>query len=86
MEALFESIAFTLAVAVSQPLYLSISNAVGRKIPLYVTMVLITVGSVLFAIAPNITVVIVGHLIQGLDGQASKRHSPQVKLKANSRG
>ncbi|KAI6091737.1 MFS general substrate transporter [Hypoxylon rubiginosum] len=68
LEAFFASIAFTLAVAISQPLYLSISDAVGRKIPLYFAMVLFTVGSILFAVAQSITVVIVGRLIQGLGG------------------
>ncbi|KAI1206361.1 MFS general substrate transporter [Annulohypoxylon truncatum] len=68
LEAFFASIAFTLAVAVSQPLYLSISDAVGRKVPLYVAMVLFTVGSILFAVARSITVLIVGRLIQGLGG------------------
>ncbi|KAI1758850.1 MFS general substrate transporter [Hypoxylon sp. FL1150] len=68
VEAFFASIAFTLAVAVSQPIYLSVSDAVGRKIPLYFAMVLFTVGSILFAVAPSIRVVIAGRLIQGLGG------------------
>ncbi|KAI1382725.1 MFS general substrate transporter [Hypoxylon trugodes] len=68
LESLFASIAFTLAVAISQPLYLSISDVVGRKVPLYIAMVLFTVGSILFAVARSITVVIVGRLVQGLGG------------------
>ncbi|KAI1171314.1 MFS general substrate transporter [Nemania sp. FL0916] len=68
LEAFFASIAFTLAVAVSQPLYLSISDALGRKAPFYVALVLFTVGSILFAVARSIEVVIVGRLVQGLGG------------------
>ncbi|KAK6827662.1 MFS general substrate transporter [Apiospora arundinis] len=60
LEAMFASIAFTLAVAVSQPLYLSISDAVGRKVPLYVAMLLLAVGSIVFAVAQSIMVVIIG--------------------------
>ncbi|KAI0835064.1 major facilitator superfamily domain-containing protein [Hypoxylon sp. FL0890] len=68
LEAFFASIAFTLAVAISQPLYLSISDAIGRKMPLYTAMILFTVGSITFAVARSITVVIAGRLIQGLGG------------------
>lgn len=68
---MFASIAFTLAVAVSQPLYLSISDAVGRKAPLYVAMLLLTVGSIVFAVAQSIKVIIVARSIQGLGGYAS---------------
>ncbi|KAK8867747.1 MFS general substrate transporter [Apiospora arundinis] len=68
LEAMFASIAFTLAVAVSQPLYLSISDAVGRKVPLYVAILLLAVGSIVFAVAQSIMVVIIGRLIQGLGG------------------
>ncbi|KAI0101310.1 MFS general substrate transporter [Nemania sp. FL0031] len=68
LETLFASIAFTLAVAVSQPLYLSISDAIGRKAPLYVAVLLLAVGSIVFALAPSINIVIVGRLIQGLGG------------------
>lgn len=71
LEAMFASIAFTLAVAVSQPLYLSISDAVGRKVPLYVAILLLAVGSIVFAVAQSIMVVIIGRLIQGLGGYAS---------------
>ncbi|KAI1088168.1 MFS general substrate transporter [Rostrohypoxylon terebratum] len=68
LEAFFASIAFTLAVAISQPLYLSISDAIGRKAPLYVGMILFTAGSIVFAVARSMTVLIVGRLIQGLGG------------------
>lgn len=71
LEAFFASIAFTLAVAISQPLYLAISDAIGRKAPLYTAMVLFTVGSILFAVAETMTVAIVGRLIQGLGGLVS---------------
>lgn len=74
LEAFFASIAFTLAVAISQPLYLSISDAIGRKVPFYTGMVLFTVGSILFAAGQSIKVVIAGRLIQGLGGYASSCH------------
>lgn len=70
LEAFFASIAFTLAVAISQPLYLAISDAIGRKIPLYAGIILFTVGSILFAVAKNIKVAIAGRLIQGFGGYA----------------
>ncbi|XXH00077.1 hypothetical protein Hte_006419 [Hypoxylon texense] len=60
LEAFFASIAFTLAVAISQPLYLSVSDAAGRK--------QFIVGSILFAVARSMTLVIAGRLIQGLGG------------------
>ncbi|CAG8953640.1 hypothetical protein HYFRA_00010099, partial [Hymenoscyphus fraxineus] len=68
LQAFLANIAFTLAVAISQPLYLSVSDAVGRKIPLYVSMLLFTIGSIMFALARSIGVVIAGRLVQGFGG------------------
>ncbi|PYI04061.1 MFS general substrate transporter [Aspergillus sclerotiicarbonarius CBS 121057] len=67
-QSFWASIAFTLGVAVTQPIYASVSDVLGRKLPLYVSMVLFAVGSVIFATACNINVVVVGWLIQGLGG------------------
>ncbi|KAI5921034.1 hypothetical protein F4810DRAFT_679838 [Camillea tinctor] len=80
LEAFFASIAFTLAVAISQPLYLSILDAIGRKVPLYVAMVLFTVGSIHFAVSQSITVVIAGHLIQGFGGINLPFVGPSIPL------
>ncbi|KAL4932218.1 major facilitator superfamily domain-containing protein [Aspergillus undulatus] len=40
----------------------------GRKIPLYVAFVLFAIGSVVFAVANSMTVLIVGRTLQGLGG------------------
>jgi MFS family permease len=67
-QSFWASIAFTLGVAVTQPIYASVSDVLGRKLPLYVSMLLFALGSVIFATARNINVVVVGRLIQGLGG------------------
>lgn len=67
-EAFWASLAFTLTVVVSLPTYASASDVLGRKIPLYTSYSLFLVGSIVFATANSMPVVIVGRLIQGLGG------------------
>jgi len=55
-------------VVVTQPIYTSISDVLGRKIPLYASILLFTIGSVVFAVARNMRVVILGRVLQGLGG------------------
>lgn len=57
-----------LAVVVTQPIYTSVSDVVGRKTPLYSAFFLFGVGSLVFALAPSMTVVILGRTLQGLGG------------------
>lgn len=50
------------------PTYASASDVLGRKIPLYTSYFLFLVGSIVFATANSMAVVIVGRLLQGLGG------------------
>lgn len=67
-EAFWASLAYMLADVVTLPLYASASDVLGRKIPLYTSFVFAVTGSVLFATARSMEMVIVGRLIQGLGG------------------
>ena len=49
-------------------MYASASDVLGRMIPLYSSYALFLVGSIVFATAKSMTVVIIGRLIQGLGG------------------
>ncbi|GAB7347259.1 hypothetical protein MBLNU459_g3351t1 [Dothideomycetes sp. NU459] len=68
IQAFWANICFLLAVVVVQPVYMSTSDVIGRKIPLYTAFLLFFVGSIVFATAPNMGVVIAGRTIQGLGG------------------
>ncbi|KAH8648629.1 major facilitator superfamily domain-containing protein [Xylariales sp. PMI_506] len=68
LEAFWASIIFMLAVALSQPIYSSISNVLGRKPLLLVSMSFFAVGCIVFAISTNMTTLIVGRLLQGIGG------------------
>ncbi|KAF4634008.1 hypothetical protein G7Y89_g4100 [Cudoniella acicularis] len=68
LESFWANIAFTLAVVVVQPVYTSTSDVLGRKIPLYTAFVLFSVGSLVFALAPTMPIVILGRTIQGFGG------------------
>ena len=57
-----------LAVVVTQPLYTSASDVIGRKPLLYGAFIFFFVGSIVFAVGHSMAVVIVGRLIQGLGG------------------
>lgn len=67
-EAFWASLAFTLTVVVSLPIYASASDVLGRMIPLYTCYVLFLLGSIVFATANSMVVVIIGRLLQGLGG------------------
>ncbi|KAK4450481.1 major facilitator superfamily domain-containing protein [Podospora aff. communis PSN243] len=66
LQAFWASISFMLAVVVTQPLYTSTSDVLGRKLPLYTSFVLFIAGSIIFAVAQDMTVLIVGRILQGL--------------------
>lgn len=51
-----------------QPVWASISQAFGRKYPLYVSVAFFFVGSIVFAVAQSMNTIIVGRVLQGLGG------------------
>ena len=53
---------------VTQPIYTSVSDALGRKVPLYAAFLLFTIGAVVFATAQDMAVLILGRVLQGLGG------------------
>ncbi|KAF1818037.1 MFS general substrate transporter [Dissoconium aciculare CBS 342.82] len=65
-QSFWASIAFILGIAVTQPIYSSISDVMGRKQVLYVAIALFGVGCIVFATAKDMSTIIVGRLIKGL--------------------
>ncbi|KAL5042369.1 hypothetical protein BDW71DRAFT_190105 [Aspergillus fruticulosus] len=65
-QSFWANIAFILGIAVTQPVYSSISDVVGRKYVLYASIVLFGIGSIVFATATNMDIIVVGRLIKGL--------------------
>lgn len=51
-----------------QPVWAGISDAFGRKPPLYVCVVLFLIGSIIFALAQNMNTVIAARVLQGFGG------------------
>lgn len=68
LEAFWANICFLLTAVIVLPLYINASDVLGRTIPLYAAFILFFVGSLIFALAPSMGVVIVGRTIQGLGG------------------
>ncbi|KAI2706244.1 hypothetical protein CBS147372_155 [Penicillium roqueforti] len=68
LTAFWANISFTVAVVVIQPIYISFSDICCRKIPLYAAFALFGIGSIVFAVAKNMAVLIVGRVLQGLGG------------------
>ncbi|KAK4160329.1 major facilitator superfamily domain-containing protein [Cladorrhinum sp. PSN259] len=68
LQAFWANISFLLTVTIVQPIYTSTSDILGRKLPLYVAFFLFSLGSIVFALAPSLPVVILGRAIQGLGG------------------
>ncbi|KAK1749646.1 MFS general substrate transporter [Echria macrotheca] len=66
LTSFWASISFLLAVVVTQPLYTSTSDVLGRKIPLYIAFVLFLAGSIVFSLAQNMGALIAGRILQGL--------------------
>ena len=65
LEAFWANISFLLVVTVVQPVYTTISEAVGRKLPLYVAFLLFGVGSVVFSCAKSLQAIIAARVLQG---------------------
>ncbi|KAL9132082.1 MAG: hypothetical protein Q9217_000118 [Psora testacea] len=68
LQAFWTNLSFLLAVVITQPIYTNISDVLGRKGPLNVAFILVFVGSIVFAIANSMTVLILGRILQGLGG------------------
>ncbi|KAL8753774.1 MAG: hypothetical protein Q9184_005325 [Pyrenodesmia sp. 2 TL-2023] len=68
LEAFWASICFLLAVVVVMPIITSLSDVLGRKIPLYASFIIFITGSIVFAVANSMGVLILGRVLQGLGG------------------
>jgi MFS family permease len=68
LEAFWSNLSFLLTVVISQPVYTSVSDVLGRKAPFYAGFVIFFIGSIVFAIAESMPVLIAGRLLQGLGG------------------
>ncbi|EEQ27144.1 hypothetical protein McanMca71_005289 [Microsporum canis] len=68
LAAFWASLSFMLSVVITQPLYTSASDVLGRKPLLYTAFILFFIGSIVFAVAKSMSVVILGRVIQGLGG------------------
>ncbi|KAI3321508.1 MFS general substrate transporter [Xylariaceae sp. AK1471] len=68
LDGFWANLTFLLAVVVTQPLYVSASDIIGRKPLLNSAFLLFSVGSIVFATARSMPVVIVGRAVQGLGG------------------
>ncbi|KAF1914792.1 major facilitator superfamily domain-containing protein [Ampelomyces quisqualis] len=66
LQGFWASISFILAVVVVQPVHTSVSNVFGRLLPLYTSFALFMVGSIIFALARGMNVLILGRVMQGL--------------------
>ncbi|XWX00693.1 hypothetical protein V2A60_008755 [Cordyceps javanica] len=65
LEVFWANASFLLVVTVALPVYTGLSEVIGRKIPLYVAFFLFTAGSVVFATAQSLPVVILARALQG---------------------
>lgn len=68
LESFWASISYLLAVAVTQPLYATFSDILGRKSCLFAAYILFSVGSIVFALAHSMSGIITGRVLQGLGG------------------
>ena len=68
LEAFWTNLSFILAIVITQPIYITISDVLGRKIPLYAAFLFFFIGSIVFGVANNMPVLIVGRILQGLGG------------------
>jgi len=68
LEAFWTNLSFILAVVITQPIYITISDVLGRKMPLYAAFLLFFGGSLVFGVAHSMPVLIAGRILQGLGG------------------
>jgi MFS family permease len=68
LEAFWASLCFLLAVVAVMPIITSLSDVLGRKIPLYASFIIFITGSIVFAVANSMGILILGRVLQGLGG------------------
>ncbi|KAI4118676.1 MAG: hypothetical protein LQ345_001331 [Seirophora villosa] len=68
LEAFWTNLSFICALVVTQPIYTNVSDVLGRKIPLNMAFFLFFVGSIVFAVANTMPIVLCGRILQGLGG------------------
>ncbi|KAF2690198.1 MFS general substrate transporter [Lentithecium fluviatile CBS 122367] len=68
LESFWASISYLLAVVVTQPLYATLSDILGRKPYLYIAYTFSLASSIVFSLAHKMGGVIAGRILQGLDG------------------
>ncbi|KAF1830188.1 MFS general substrate transporter [Decorospora gaudefroyi] len=68
LEAFWASLCFLLAVVAVMPIITSLSDVLGRKIPLYASFIIFMIGSIVFAVANSMGILILGRALQGLGG------------------
>jgi MFS family permease len=66
LESFWASLSFFLAVAIVQPIYTSTSDVLGRLWPLYFSIVVFCIGCVVFALAKDMSILILGRILQGV--------------------
>ncbi len=69
--AQWSMVIFMLGMAISQLVYGPLSEGIGRRRPLLIGMSIMMLGTIVCFFAPNITVLILGRLLQGLGAGAS---------------
>lgn len=68
LEAFWCSLCFLLAVVTVMPIITSLSDILGRKIPLYASFIIFITGSIVFAVANSMGILILGRVLQGFGG------------------
>ncbi|KAG5926954.1 hypothetical protein E4U42_002773 [Claviceps africana] len=68
LQSFWANLAYSLCGLVMQPIWASVSQAFGRKYPLFASLALFMVGSVVFALAQQMNTLIAGRVLQGLGG------------------
>ena len=68
LEAFWAQLGYQLPVAVVQPIYVTVSDIFGRRVSLFASLILFSIGAVVFAVAKNMGAVIAGRVLMGLGG------------------
>ncbi|KAK2600095.1 hypothetical protein QQS21_005181 [Conoideocrella luteorostrata] len=63
LEAFWASLCFLLAVVAVMPIVTSLSDVLGRQIPLYASFIIFIAGSIIFAVANSMGVPILGRIL-----------------------
>ncbi|KAF5863477.1 hypothetical protein ETB97_009978 [Aspergillus alliaceus] len=68
LTAVWANISFILAVVAIQPIYTSVSDIVGRRLPFYAAFTLFAIGSIVFSVSQSMSIIFLGRVLQGLGG------------------